>query len=132
MRVRWTGGTSFEPPVSAPARFDPVRLIEALAARGADFVIVGGVAAGVHGSAYPTYETLAPPHNATVETTMGSLHLLAHPGGAPRYEHETHHRVERAADPAAAERVSRTRDRGTVRRQPDERHRAEREPEREQ
>jgi hypothetical protein len=36
--------------------FDPLPLLEALGAAGVDFVVVGGVAGGAHGSSYPTYE----------------------------------------------------------------------------
>ena len=36
--------------------FDPLPLLEALAAAGVDFVVIGGVAGAAHGSAYPTYD----------------------------------------------------------------------------
>jgi hypothetical protein len=36
--------------------FDPLPLLEALSAGGVDFVVIGGVAGGAHGSAYPTYD----------------------------------------------------------------------------
>ena len=36
--------------------FDPVPLLEALAAEGVDFVVIGGVAGAAHGSAYPTFD----------------------------------------------------------------------------
>ena len=36
--------------------FDPVEALSALADAGVDFVVVGGVAQGSHGSAYPTYD----------------------------------------------------------------------------
>ena len=36
--------------------FDPLPLLEVLAAEQVDFVVIGGVAGGAHGSAYPTYD----------------------------------------------------------------------------
>jgi hypothetical protein len=42
--------------VSSPSTFDPVPLLRALADAGVDFVVIGGVAGGAHGSAYPTYD----------------------------------------------------------------------------
>lgn len=36
--------------------FDPLPLLEALSAGEVDFVVIGGVAGGAHGSAYPTYD----------------------------------------------------------------------------
>jgi hypothetical protein len=36
--------------------FDPVPMLEVLGRYNVDFVIVGGVAGGAHGSAYPTYD----------------------------------------------------------------------------
>ena len=36
--------------------FDPLPLLEALSAGAVDFVVVGGVAGGAHGSSYPTYD----------------------------------------------------------------------------
>jgi hypothetical protein len=42
--------------VSSPFIFDPVRALVALADAGVDFVVIGGVAGGAHGSAYPTYD----------------------------------------------------------------------------
>lgn len=36
--------------------FSPLPLIEALADAQVDFVLIGGVAGGAHGSAYPTYD----------------------------------------------------------------------------
>lgn len=36
--------------------FDPLALLEVLHRHGVDFVVVGGVAGGAHGSAYPTYD----------------------------------------------------------------------------
>lgn len=41
---------------SEPEDFDPLPLLVALSAGGVDFVVVGGVAGGAHGSAYPTYD----------------------------------------------------------------------------
>jgi len=42
--------------VSNPPPFDPISLLRALADGGVDFVVIGGVAGGAHGSAYPTYD----------------------------------------------------------------------------
>jgi hypothetical protein len=42
--------------VSSQSPFDPVPILRALADAGVDFVVIGGVAGGVHGSAYPTYD----------------------------------------------------------------------------
>ena len=39
-----------------PEPFDPVPLIEALAIAEVDFVVIGGVAGGMHGSAYGTFD----------------------------------------------------------------------------
>ena len=36
--------------------FDPTPVLIRFADAGADFVVIGGVAGGVHGSAYPTYD----------------------------------------------------------------------------
>lgn len=36
--------------------FDPIPVLEALADSKVDFVVIGGVAGGAHGSAYPTYD----------------------------------------------------------------------------
>lgn len=36
--------------------FDPIPIIEALAEAEVDFVLIGGLAGGAHGSAYPTYD----------------------------------------------------------------------------
>ncbi|MBA3384975.1 MAG: hypothetical protein H0T20_10035 [Actinobacteria bacterium] len=36
--------------------FDPVPLLLALVDAGVDFVLIGGLAGGAHGSAYPTYD----------------------------------------------------------------------------
>jgi hypothetical protein len=41
---------------SEPEPFDPLPLLDALGAGDVDFVVIGGVAGGVHGSAYPTYD----------------------------------------------------------------------------
>jgi hypothetical protein len=38
------------------ADFDPIPIIEALAKANVDFVLIGGLAGGAHGSAYPTYD----------------------------------------------------------------------------
>jgi hypothetical protein len=37
-------------------RFDPIPALKALADAKVDFVLIGGVAGGAHGSAYPTYD----------------------------------------------------------------------------
>lgn len=42
--------------MSAPERYDPAPLIEALADAGVDFVLIGGLAGIAQGSAYPTYD----------------------------------------------------------------------------
>jgi hypothetical protein len=36
--------------------FDPIPMLETLAAADVDFVVIGGVAGGAHGSSYPTYD----------------------------------------------------------------------------
>jgi len=41
---------------SAPRRFDPLPLLEALSDAGVDFVVIGGVAGGAHGSARATFD----------------------------------------------------------------------------
>jgi hypothetical protein len=41
---------------SPPEPFDPIPLLEALASAGVDFVVIGGVAGGMHGSAYGTFD----------------------------------------------------------------------------
>jgi predicted nucleotidyltransferase len=43
-------------PLDAEDSFDPVPVLEAFARGGIDFVVIGGVAGGVHGSAYGTYD----------------------------------------------------------------------------
>ena len=42
--------------VPSEPEFDPAPLLAALAAAGVDFVVIGGVAGGAHGSAYPTFD----------------------------------------------------------------------------
>lgn len=42
--------------MSSPPVFDPIPLLTALAEGGVDFVVIGGVAGGAHGSAYQTYD----------------------------------------------------------------------------
>ncbi len=39
-----------------PERFDPLPLLERLADADVDFVVIGGIAGGAHGSSYPTYD----------------------------------------------------------------------------
>lgn len=41
---------------SEPEPFDPLPLLERLAAADVDFVVIGGLAGGAHGSSYPTYD----------------------------------------------------------------------------
>jgi hypothetical protein len=41
---------------SGEPEFDPLPFLQALAAGGVDFVVIGGVAGGAHGSSYPTYD----------------------------------------------------------------------------
>jgi hypothetical protein len=42
--------------MSSQSTFDPLPLLRALTDAGVDFVLIGGVAGAVHGSAYPTYD----------------------------------------------------------------------------
>jgi hypothetical protein len=42
--------------VPLEVEFDPLPMLEVLGRHNVDFVIVGGVAGGAHGSAYPTYD----------------------------------------------------------------------------
>jgi hypothetical protein len=42
--------------VSREPEFDPLPLLDALAAAAVDFVVIGGVAGAVHGSSYPTFD----------------------------------------------------------------------------
>jgi hypothetical protein len=42
--------------VPSEPEFDPVPLLAALAAADVDFVVIGGVAGGAHGSSYPTFD----------------------------------------------------------------------------
>jgi hypothetical protein len=64
--------------VSSQAPFDPIPILRALADAGVDFVVIGGVAGGVHGSAYPTYDLdvayARDPKN--LEQMAGVLHSL--------------------------------------------------------
>ena len=43
-------------PADAEETFDPAPAIEALAQAGVDFVVIGGVAGGIHGSAFGTFD----------------------------------------------------------------------------
>lgn len=43
-------------PSEADDAFDPNTFIERLAAAGVDFVVIGGVAGGAHGSAFGTFD----------------------------------------------------------------------------
>jgi hypothetical protein len=42
--------------VPSEPEFDPIPLLEVLARNAVDFVVIGGVAGGAHGSAYPTFD----------------------------------------------------------------------------
>jgi hypothetical protein len=42
--------------VSTQSPFDPIPILRTLADADVDFVVIGGVAGSVHGSAYPTYD----------------------------------------------------------------------------
>lgn len=42
--------------MSNQSTFDPIPLLAALAEGDVDFVVIGGIAGGAHGSAYPTYD----------------------------------------------------------------------------
>lgn len=42
--------------MSSTPPFDPIPLLRALVDGGVDFVVIGGVAGGAHGSSYPTYD----------------------------------------------------------------------------
>lgn len=95
-----------------PEPFDPAPLLESLAAEGIDFVVIGGVAGGAHGSAYGTADidvayarspgnlkrlanalealgvdqrSLNRAEAFTVPTRLGSLDAFANPIGAPPY-----------------------------------------------
>jgi len=43
-------------PPDAEETFDPVPVLERFARAGVDFVVIGGIAGGVHGSAFGTYD----------------------------------------------------------------------------
>jgi hypothetical protein len=43
-------------PRDSEPQFDPLPALRALADAGVDFVVIGGVAGGAHGSSYPTYD----------------------------------------------------------------------------
>jgi predicted nucleotidyltransferase len=91
--------------------FDPARILELLAREGVDFVLIGGVAAGAHGSSYGTFDvdlayssepenvervtaalrsiggdTLEADGDTSLRTRLGAVDLHAHPAGAPAYE----------------------------------------------
>jgi len=42
--------------VTSSPPYDPLPVLRHLAAAGVDFVVIGGVAGGAHGSVYPTYD----------------------------------------------------------------------------
>ena len=67
--------------------FDPIPALEALSREGVDFVVIGGIAGGAHGSAYPTYD-LDVAYRRTADnlgrlaTALRQLHATLR--GAPR------------------------------------------------
>jgi hypothetical protein len=66
--------------------FDPTPALVRLADAGVDFVLIGGLAAGVHGSAYPTYDidvaySRAPDNLERLATVLSELHATLR--GAP-------------------------------------------------
>jgi hypothetical protein len=71
-------------------RYDPIPLLEALADGNVDFVLIGGLAGGAHGSAYPTYDVdvmyARDPENlvrlASVLQNLGAT-LRGAPAGVP-------------------------------------------------
>jgi hypothetical protein len=92
--------------------FDPARVLELFAREEVDFVLIGGVAGGAHGSSYGTFdvdlayardpenlerisavlrsidgETLEADGNFSLRTRLGAVDLHAHPAGAPPYGH---------------------------------------------
>jgi hypothetical protein len=98
------------PPDSRDA-FDPAPVLELFATAEVDFVVIGGVAGGAHGSSYGTFdvdlayargpenlerisavlrsiggETLEADGNFSLRTRLGAVDLHAHPAGAPPYE----------------------------------------------
>jgi hypothetical protein len=42
--------------VTSSPSYDPLPVLRHLAAAGVDFVVIGGVGGGAHGSVYPTYD----------------------------------------------------------------------------
>jgi hypothetical protein len=95
----------------AEERFDPIPILEALARANVDFVVIGCVAGGAHGSSYGTFDLdiafADRPENAerlsavlvelgadgqfgdaafSCQTNLGRLDCYAEPTGAPRYE----------------------------------------------
>jgi predicted nucleotidyltransferase len=66
--------------------FDPIPLLEALADGGVEFVVIGGIAGGAHGSAYPTYDVdvMYARDRENLERLAAVLHELgATPSGVP-------------------------------------------------
>lgn len=68
------------------AEFDPVPILVRLVDAGVDFVLIGGLAAGAHGSAYPTYDvdvaySRAPENLDRLATVLSQLHATLR--GAP-------------------------------------------------
>jgi len=53
-RAGETGSEDFNVP--SDPDFDPVPLLEALTGKGVDFVVIGGIAGGIHGSVYSTQD----------------------------------------------------------------------------
>jgi hypothetical protein len=67
-------------------RFDPLPLLERLADAEIDFVVIGGVAGGAHGSSYPTFDLdiAYARDRSNIEKLVGLLRDLgATPRGAP-------------------------------------------------
>lgn len=54
------------------AEFDPLPILEVLVRHRVDFVVVGGVAGGAHGSSYPTYDL-----DVAYERSVENLERLA-------------------------------------------------------
>ena len=66
--------------------FTPIPMLEALARAGVDFVVIGGLAGGAHGSAYPTFDLdiVYARNRENLERLAAALRELgARPRGAP-------------------------------------------------
>ena len=55
-QAAWGRSVRGAPSVPSRAWFDPLPMLEVLGRHRVDFVVVGGVAGGAHGSSYPTYD----------------------------------------------------------------------------